>query len=54
MKPWYKRKTTWVGISAVLGAVGGVVTGEMAIMDAIQVGLTGLIGIFLREAVNNR
>ena len=50
-KPWYKQKTTWTGIGSIVGAVGGVVTGTLPVVQAIQLGMTGLIGIFLRQGI---
>jgi hypothetical protein len=48
---WYKQKTTWTGIAAVVSAVGGFFTGTMDLNTSIQIGLTGLIGIFLRQGI---
>lgn len=50
-KPWYKQKTTWTGIIAIVAAAVGAATGTMPIAMAVQTGLTGLIGIFLRQGV---
>ena len=46
-----KQKTTWAGIIAVIGAVGGFFSNEIAGVDAIQIAITGLIGIFLRQGI---
>jgi hypothetical protein len=51
-KKWYTQKTIWAGVAAVIGAVGGYVTGDMGAAGAFQTALTGLIGIFMRQAVN--
>lgn len=46
-----KSKTFWTGITAVLAAAGGFFTGEFTAPVAIQLAITGLIGIFLRQGV---
>jgi len=51
-KPWYRQKTTWAGILAVIGAVGARQTGDMTTAQAFQTAITGLIGIFLRQSTN--
>ena len=47
-KKWYQSKTVWTGILGALTAAGGAATGELETASAIQIGLTSLIGIFLR------
>lgn len=54
MKSWWQSKTIWVGIGAVLTALGGYLTGEMSATQAAQTGFTGLIGIFLRTGIMNK
>lgn len=49
--PWYKQKTTWTGIIAIVTAIAGAATGTLPIAVAVQAGLTGLMGIFLRQGV---
>jgi hypothetical protein len=51
MNETLKQKTTWTGIIAVIGAIGGFLSGEIILTDAIQIALTGLIGIFLRQGI---
>ena len=51
-KSWWQSKTVWTGISGVIAAVGGVVTGTLLLSQGIQLAVTALIGIFLRSAVN--
>lgn len=51
-KPWYRQKTTWAGIVAVVGAIAGCQTGELTVAQAFQTVITGLIGIFLRQSTN--
>jgi hypothetical protein len=50
-KPLYKTKTFWTGITALIGAVGGVVTGALPLVAGIQLGVTALLGIFLRDGI---
>jgi len=49
--PWHKQKTTWAGIAAIVAAVGGFTTGTLPAAAAIQMAVTGLIGIFLRQGI---
>ena len=51
MIKWYQQKTTWTAIAGVIGAIGGVLTGALAIPAALQtiVGCVGLV--FLRQGV---
>lgn len=52
-KPWYRQKTTWTGVSAIVGAAAAFATGGIDLGPAIQLAITGLIGIFLRQGVEN-
>ena len=45
------KKTFIVGIGALLGAIGGALTGALPFADAIQLGGTALFGIFLRRGI---
>lgn len=51
MKELLKSKTFWTGVTAVIGAVSGYFTGELEIANALQIGFTGLIGIFLKHGM---
>lgn len=51
MTQWYKQKTTWTGIVAIVTAVGGVVTGTLPVAAGVQIAITALIGIFLRQGI---
>jgi hypothetical protein len=51
MKEILKQKTTWTGIVAIVTAIGGYYTGGLASADAIEIMITGLIGIFLRQGI---
>lgn len=51
MLSWYKQKTTWVGIATIVGAVGGFFTGTLELAATIELVVTALIGIFLRQGV---
>jgi len=51
--PWYKQKTTWTAIAAVVGAVGGMLTGTVDPVTGIQ-SIVGAMGItFLRQGIEN-
>jgi len=49
MAAWYRQKTTWTGISAVVTGVGLMVAGEMS--AGIQAVTTGFVAIFLRQGI---
>jgi len=51
MLPWYKQKTTWSGIGAIIVAVGGIVSGTIEVQTAIEMIVTALLAIFLRQGV---
>ncbi len=46
-----KSKTFWTGLVGVVGAAGGALTGEMELQPAIQLGITSLLGIFIRHGI---
>jgi len=48
---WYKSKTNWTAISAIVTAIGGYMTGEMQLMNMIMAVVAGLGAIFLRQGV---
>jgi len=53
-KKWYKQKTTWTGVFALVGAAASVVTGEATVGQAMQVAVPSLLAIFLRQGIENR
>jgi len=46
-----KSKTTWTGITGVIGAAGGFFTGALDSAQAIQLAITSLLGVFLRQGI---
>jgi hypothetical protein len=50
-REWYKQKTTWSGIAAIVAGIGGLITGDMESSTAFQMIFTGAIGIFLRQGI---
>lgn len=50
--PLYTSKTFWTGLISTVGAIGGFATGSLAPVEAIQLAVTGLTGMFLRQAIN--
>ncbi|WP_419657708.1 hypothetical protein [Desulfosarcina variabilis] len=52
-KNWYQSKTVWTGIAGCVAAAGAFFTGDMSSAEAIQTGITSLIGIFLRTGMLN-
>jgi len=52
-KPWYRQKTTWTAIAAVVGSVGGMLTGTVDPVTGIQ-SIIGALGMtFLRQGIEN-
>jgi len=50
-KELFKSKTFWTGISAIVAAVGGYLSGQMGIETAIQTGIGGVAAITLRDSI---
>lgn len=50
-KELIKQKTTWTGIVAIITAVGGYFTGDLVLADTIEIAITGLVAIFLRQGI---
>lgn len=48
---WYRQKTTWTGIGAIITAVSAYLTGSIELSAAIQAAFAGLMVIFLRQGV---
>jgi len=50
---WLQGKKTYItGAAAVATAIAGVASGQISAPEAIQMGITGLLGIFLRNGIN--
>jgi hypothetical protein len=47
-----KTKTFWTGLAGLMAGLGGYLSGEAGGMEALQVGLTGLVAIFLRHGLS--
>lgn len=45
------QKTYITGALTILGAIAGVLTGDMAIVDAVQLGVTALLGMTIRNGI---
>lgn len=54
VKSILKSKTVLTGVLAVIGAITGGATGDLGTADAIQLFITGLMGIFLRHSINKQ
>ena len=50
-KKWYRQKTFWAGLAGLVAAAQGFMTGAMGADGAIQLAVTSIIGIFLRQGV---
>lgn len=44
-------KTYIVGTLTILGAIGGMLTGDLAVSAGIQLVVTALLGMFIRQGV---
>ena len=53
VKPWYKQKTTWTAIAAVVGSVGGMLTGTLDPVTGIQTIIGACGGLFIRQAIED-
>ena len=47
-----KSKTFWTGITGLIGAVSGFLTGDLEIGAALNVGVTSILAIFVRHSVS--
>lgn len=47
-----KSKTFWTGLAGVAAGLGAFFSGEADGMESLQVGLTGLVAIFLRHGLS--
>lgn len=50
-KELLKSKTAWTGLAAIVSAAGGFFTGTIDAATAMQTAITGLVAIFLRDAM---
>lgn len=46
-----KSKTFWTGLATLAGSGAAYASGEIGAAEAVQLGVTGLIGIFLRMSL---
>tara|TARA_B100001540_G_C15779443_1_gene630256 strand:+ start:1273 stop:1449 length:177 start_codon:yes stop_codon:yes gene_type:complete len=46
-----KSKTLWGGITGIIGALAGFMTGEVEMGAAINIAITSLLAIFVRHGV---
>ena len=51
MKELLKTKTFWGGIGAIVTAAAGFFTGDLYPAEAIQTAVSGLLAIFIRDAI---
>lgn len=47
----FKSKTFWTGLAGIAGAGVGYSTGDFSAAEALQTGLLGILGIFLRQGI---
>ena len=47
-----KSKTFWAGVTGLVGAISGYLTGELEIGAAMNVGITSVLAIFVRHGVS--
>ena len=49
IKVMYKQKSTWAGLLAIVGSIGGYATGTLDLQAALSSLIGGLVLIFLPE-----
>lgn len=47
-----KSKTFWAGVTGLIGAISGYLTGELEVGAAMNVGITSILAIFVRHGVS--
>ena len=47
-----KSKTLWAGVTGLIGAISGYLTGELELGAALNVGITAVLAIFVRHGVS--
>jgi hypothetical protein len=52
-KPSLKSKTIVTGIASILGAAAAFYTGGLPVGEAVNIAVTGLLAIFMRQGVAN-
>jgi hypothetical protein len=50
-KSFWKSKTTWTGIVALLGAMASYLAGKESLAQAEQQAVVALFGVFLRDSI---
>ncbi len=50
-KKLLKQKTTWAGLSLVIGGLAAGMTGDASWGQALQASIVGLMGIFMRQGI---
>lgn len=53
MKTIFKQKTTWAGIAGIVAALGGFLTGELSIMQALVAVIPSMVGLFAPDITTN-
>jgi hypothetical protein len=48
-----KSKTFWAGVTGLVGAISGYLTGELELGAAINVGITSALAIFVRHGIRS-
>jgi hypothetical protein len=52
-KEWYARKTTWAGITSIVGGLGSLLTDEISMGVGLVTILGGLAAIFMRSSIED-
>ena len=47
-----KSKTLWAGVTGLIGAISGYLTGELELGAALNLGFTAVLAIFVRNGVS--
>ena len=52
-KPWYRSKTVWTGIVAIITSLGGYLCGEITAVELLRAVFSALMVIFFRIGVED-
>ena len=50
--PWYKQKTTWTAVAALVTAVGGYISGDIGLAALIAAAFGAIGAIFMRQGIS--
>ncbi len=51
-RSFFKKKTTWASLLAIAGAVAAVATGQMSIVQGIQIAVPAILALFIGDRID--